>query len=75
VDQSWEYINHSQTHECGNWEAGRAIPIKGIHKWYFPCSAIYLEYSDKEKRRKKERENFEQRGIKEGVIPGPLFAL
>jgi hypothetical protein len=20
VDQSWEYINRSQTHECGNWE-------------------------------------------------------
>jgi hypothetical protein len=19
VDQSWEYINRSQTHECGNW--------------------------------------------------------
>ncbi len=19
VDRSWEYINHSQTHECGNW--------------------------------------------------------
>jgi hypothetical protein len=20
--QSWEYINHSQIHECGNWERG-----------------------------------------------------
>ncbi len=20
VDQSWEYINRSQTHECGNWD-------------------------------------------------------
>jgi hypothetical protein len=20
VDQSWEYINRSKTHECGNWE-------------------------------------------------------
>jgi hypothetical protein len=22
VDRSWEYINRSQTHECGNWEIG-----------------------------------------------------
>ncbi len=39
VDQSLEYINSSQTHECGNWDRGRAIPRKGIHKWNFPCSA------------------------------------
>jgi hypothetical protein len=25
--------------ECGNWNLGRAIPRKGIHKWDFPCSA------------------------------------
>ncbi len=35
VDRSWKYINHSQTHECGNWDWGRAIPRKGIHKWDF----------------------------------------
>ncbi len=28
----------SQTHECGNWDWGRAIPIKRIHKWDFLCS-------------------------------------
>jgi hypothetical protein len=22
ADRSWEYINHSQIHECGNWETG-----------------------------------------------------
>ncbi len=38
VDRSWEYINGSQTHECGNWDWGRAIPRKGIHRWNFPCS-------------------------------------
>ncbi len=38
VDRSWEYINSSQTHECGNWDWGRAIPRKGIHKWNFRCS-------------------------------------
>jgi hypothetical protein len=38
VDQSWEYINRSQTHECGNWDLGCAIPGKGIHKWDFPFS-------------------------------------
>ncbi len=25
VDRSWEYINWSQTNECGNWDWGRAI--------------------------------------------------
>ncbi len=33
-------INRSQTHECGNWDWGRAIPRKGIHKWDFPCSVV-----------------------------------
>ena len=42
VDRFWEYINRSQTHECGNWDWGRAIPRKDIHKWDFPCSAPYL---------------------------------
>jgi hypothetical protein len=40
VDRSWKYINHSHIPECGNWDGGRAIPGKGIHKWDFPCSAI-----------------------------------
>ncbi len=31
VDWSWEYINRSQTHECGIWDWGRAIPRKGIY--------------------------------------------
>ena len=39
VDRSWEYINRSQTHEFVNWDWGRAIPRKGIHKWDFRCSA------------------------------------
>ncbi len=38
VDCSWDYINRSQTHECGNWGWGRAIPRKGIYKWDFRCS-------------------------------------
>ncbi len=29
----------SDTHECGNWDWGYAIPRKGIHKWDFRCSA------------------------------------
>ncbi len=41
VDQSWEDINRSQTHECANWDWGRAIPRIGIHKWDFCCSALY----------------------------------
>jgi hypothetical protein len=38
VDQSWEFINRSQTYESGNWDWGHAIPRKGIQKWYFSCS-------------------------------------
>ncbi len=38
VNRPWYYINRSQTHECGNWGWGRAIPRKGIHKWDFRCS-------------------------------------
>ncbi len=41
VDRSREYINRSQTHECGNWDWGRAIPRKGIHKWDFRRSACF----------------------------------
>ncbi len=40
LDRSWEYINRSQTHECGNWDWCRAIPRKGINKWDFRCSAV-----------------------------------
>ncbi len=39
VDRSWEYINRSPIHECGNWDWGRAIPYLGIHKWDFRRSA------------------------------------
>jgi hypothetical protein len=41
VDHSWEYtyiVNRAQTHECGNWDCGRTIPRKGLHKWDFRCS-------------------------------------
>jgi hypothetical protein len=40
VDRSCKYINRSQTHECGNWDWGPAIPFLGIHKWDFRCSAM-----------------------------------
>ncbi len=38
VDWSWEYINRSKTHECGNWGWGRAILRKGIYKRNCCCS-------------------------------------
>jgi hypothetical protein len=44
VGRSLEYINRSQTHECGNWDWGRAIPRKGTHKWDFRCIA-WIEHS------------------------------
>ncbi len=64
VDRSWDYINLSQTHECGNWGWGRAIPRKGIHKWDFRCSAwkkkswvySYIVFCRKEKWRQKTRQ-------------------
>ncbi len=31
----WEYIDGSQTLECGNWDRGRAIPFLGTHKNFF----------------------------------------
>ncbi len=42
VDRSWEYINRSQTRECGNWGWGRAIPRKGIYKQNCRCSVVLL---------------------------------
>ncbi len=39
VDWSWKYIDRSQTHECGNWKWGRAIPRKGIYKRDF-CGSV-----------------------------------
>ncbi len=44
VDRSWDYVNRSQTHECGNWGWGRAISRKGIHKWDFRCSVPSVGY-------------------------------
>ncbi len=37
----WEYIIRSQTHECGNWGWGRAIPKKGIYKRNCLCSVVW----------------------------------
>ncbi len=34
------YKSITQTQECGNWDWGRAIPRKGIHKWHFCCSVV-----------------------------------
>jgi hypothetical protein len=43
VDRSWEYINCSQTHECGNWGWGRDIPRKGIVPLTSACSTCQRE--------------------------------
>ncbi len=42
VERSWDYLNRSLTHECGNWGSGRAFPRKGIHMRNFLCSAAVL---------------------------------
>ncbi len=41
--QSGEYINHSQRHECRNWEWGRAVPLLGTHKSKFLCNACTFQ--------------------------------
>jgi hypothetical protein len=48
-DRSWEYINRSQTHECGNWDCGRVIPFLGMfvsnsRHWFF---AVWLEFEQR----------------------------
>jgi hypothetical protein len=56
ADRSWEY-KCPQTHECGNWDWGRAVPFLGIFVSYFQycvfavwsrkrCCSIY-EFLDK----------------------------
>ncbi len=47
VDRSWEYLNSSQTHECRNWDWGRAISTKGlgIHKRDFRCTVPWQSYN------------------------------
>ncbi len=42
LQEIWEYINSSQTHECRNCDWGRAISRKEIHKWDFRCSAVFI---------------------------------
>jgi hypothetical protein len=56
ADRSWEYINHLKTHECGNWDCGRAVPFLGIcvsnfrfcvfagYSLLFPILYVYLFY-------------------------------
>ncbi len=42
-DQSWEYINRSQTHEYGNWDRDPNIPFLGIFvsKFQYFVFAVY----------------------------------
>ncbi len=45
VDRSWKYINHTQTHECGTWDWGRAIPFLGIFVLNFRyCVFVVCSY-------------------------------
>jgi hypothetical protein len=48
-----EYIKCSQTHECGNWECGRAIPFMGIfvsNFWYCFFAVWSIQSSKKIKK-------------------------
>ncbi len=41
----WEYIDRSQTHECGHCDWGRAIPFLEIHRSKFLCIAVSISVS------------------------------
>ncbi len=46
ADRSWEYINRSQTHECGNWDCCRAIPflrifVSNFRYWFFAVQEFW----------------------------------
>ena len=46
ADQSWEYINRSLTHECGNWDCGHAIPflrifVSNFRYWFFAMCSVH----------------------------------
>jgi hypothetical protein len=47
-----ENINRSQTHECGNWDCGHAIPFLGIfisknfRYWFFAVCTYHLSGID-----------------------------
>jgi hypothetical protein len=52
-------VYKSQTHECGNWDWGRAIPRKGIYKRNCRCSAgphKHLKVRAQREERLRERE-------------------
>ncbi len=38
--RSWEYINRTQKHECGNWDCGRAVPFS--RNFCFEFSTLIL---------------------------------
>ncbi len=40
MDQSWEYINCSQIHECGNLKRDHEVSFLGIHTWDFRYSVM-----------------------------------
>ncbi len=45
--RSWEYINRSQIHECGNLKQGRAVSFLGIFvsNFQFSVFAVYSPYA------------------------------
>jgi NOL1/NOP2/fmu family ribosome biogenesis protein len=45
-EQSWEYINRSQKHECRNWQRGRAVSLQvdDNKKKFIPPLAIDTEF-------------------------------
>jgi len=60
LDQSWEYINHSQIYKCRNWEQGCTVSFLEIFVSHFRYSAINIQSSKKEFPRKKITESLKR---------------
>ncbi len=42
ADRSWEYINRSQTHECGNWDCGPRNSFSGNICFKFLVLVLFI---------------------------------
>ncbi len=73
VEWSLDYINRSQTQECGNWGWGRAISRKGIHKWDFLCSVAVAE-AEKVPHKEASTEAVAAAGVAVGALEANLEA-
>jgi hypothetical protein len=66
------YINPSQTHECGNWDCGRAIPLVGIFVFEFSALVLCSVHTNKNPTSSLKALSSQKRGRSRGVLFEPL---